>query len=118
METVRDVVAGAERLLRKQIELAEAELKKELPMQVKAVGALGAGAIAASIAVTMLLVTATFALAALMPAWLAGLLVSAAVAAVAGSFLAIGWRRRVRQPLLLTREALKRDVRWVAERLS
>jgi hypothetical protein len=72
----------------------------------------------ALVAVTMLLVTGTLALAAVMPAWLAGLIVSGAVAAVAAIFGAVGWRRRVRQPLLLTREALARDARWVKERLA
>jgi hypothetical protein len=118
IQTVRDLVTGAEHLFRKQMELAQAELKVDLRAQAKAFGSLGIGALAALVAVTMFLVTATLALAAVMPPWLAGLIVSGAVAAVAGTFAVIGWRRRVRQPLLLTREALKRDARWVKERLA
>ena len=118
IQTVRDIVTGAEHLLRKQMELAQAELKADLRGQAKAFGSLGIGALTALMAVTMLLVTGTLALAAVMPPWLAGLIVSGAVAAVAGTFAAIGWRSRVRQPLLLTREALKRDGRWAKERLA
>ena len=118
VQTVRDIVAGAEHLLRKQMQLAEAELKADLRVQARAFGSLGIGALTALVAVTMFLVTGTLALAAVMPAWLAGLIVTAAVATVAATFAVVGWRRRVRQPLLLTREALKRDARWVKERLA
>jgi hypothetical protein len=119
VHTVRDIVTGAEHLLRKQMELAEAELKADFHVQARAFGSLGIGALTALVAVTMMLVTGTLALAAIVRPWLAGLIVSGAVVAVAATFVAIGWRRRrVRQPLLLTREALKRDARWVKERLA
>ncbi len=118
VHAVREIVTGAEELFRKQVELAEAELKANVRAEARAVGPLGLGAVLALITVTLFLVTGTLALATLMRPWIAGLIVSCTVGALAGTFAAIGWRRRVRQPLLLTREALKRDARWVMERLS
>ena len=118
VQTVREFVTGAEDLFRKQIELAQAELKANVRAEARAVGPLGIGALMALIAVTLFLVTGALALATFMRPWLAGLIVSCTVAAVAGALAAIGWQRRVRQPLLLTREALERDARWVKERLA
>jgi len=118
VQTVREFVTGAEDLFRKQIELAQAELKANVRAEARAVGPLGIGALMALIAVTLFLVTGALALATLMRPWLAGLIVSCTVAAGAGALAAIGWQRRVRQPLLLTREALERDARWVKERLA
>jgi len=118
VQTVREFVTGAEDLFRKHIELAQAELKANVRAEARAFGALGIGALTALIAATLFLVTGALALATVMRPWIAGLVVSCTVAVVAGAFAAIGWQRRVRQPLLLTREALERDARWMKERLA
>jgi hypothetical protein len=65
-----------------------------------------------------LLVTGVLALSSRMPAWLAGLAVSG-VLLLGGAIIGlISWRRRIREPLPRSREALKNDVNWVKERLA
>jgi len=73
VQTVREFVTGAEDLFRKQIELAQAELKANVRAEARAFGALGIGALTALIAATLFLVTGALALATVMRPWIAGL---------------------------------------------
>ena len=73
---------------------------------------------AAIITVTLLLVTAAFALALVMPAWGAGLIVTGVMAAVVAVVAGLSWRRRVRRPLATSRTALARDIRFTKERFA
>jgi ABC-type multidrug transport system ATPase subunit len=72
---------------------------------------------AALVGVTLLLVTVVLALALVMPGWLAGLIVSLIVLAVAAGFAYIGWRDRPRSALALTRKSLKEDWQWLKSQL-
>ena len=61
---------------KKQVELAKTELRADVRTEAKVAGGLGVAAVCGIITVTLLLVTAAFALALVMPAWGAGLIVT------------------------------------------
>jgi uncharacterized membrane protein YqjE len=117
IETVHQIVAQAQLLIHKQVELAKAELKADLHAEGKAVGSLGIAAVAGLSALNLLLVTGALALAVWMPAWTAGLLVTGVVVLLAGLFALFGWRTRVKHPLAQSREELKQDAQFTKERL-
>src|SRR5690242_8812558 len=96
---VKEIVVEARRLARKQVELARTELKADARTEAKVAGGLGIAAVGGVITVTLLLVTAAFALSLVVPGWAAGLIVSGVVAAAVAIVAAISWRRRIRKPL-------------------
>jgi uncharacterized membrane protein YbhN (UPF0104 family) len=105
-------------LVTKEVELARAEIKAEIGAELDMVKLLIAAAVAALFGINMLLIAAVFALALWLPPWLAavgfaGLMLAAAV--VVGL---IGWSRRVRSPLAVTRKTVKEDLQWARERLA
>jgi uncharacterized membrane protein YqjE len=117
-ELVKELAAHLGSLVRKQIELAKAELRADLRAEILTARTLGIAALAALIAVNLLLVTAALVLALVMPAWLAGLIVTGFAVLVAATTAAIGWSRRLKKPLARSRHALEEEVRWSKERLA
>jgi Na+/H+-translocating membrane pyrophosphatase len=117
-ELVKELAAHLGSLVRKQIELAKAELRADLRAEILTARTLGIAALAALIAVNLLLVTAALVLSLVMPAWLAGLIVTGFATAVAATTAGIGWSRRLRKPLARSRNALEEEVRWTKERLA
>ena len=117
-ELVKELAAHLGTLVRKQIELAKAELRADLRAEILTARTLGIAALAALIAVNLLLVTAALVLSLMMPAWLAGLIVTGFALAVAAVTAGIGWSRRLRKPLARSRHALEEDVRRTKERLA
>jgi hypothetical protein len=118
LQLVREIAVQSGLLVKKQIQLAKTELKSDARTEAKVAGGLGLAAVGAIITVTLLLVTAAFALALVMPAWGAGLIVSGVVAAAAGVLAGLSWKRRVRQPLRTSRDELKRGIRFTKERFA
>jgi uncharacterized membrane protein YqjE len=116
-ELLGRIVAEGTALVRTEMELARTELASDLRAEVRAAKVLGAGAVLGLCGVTMVLVTATLALATVLPAWLAGVIVTAAVLVAAGVVATVGWKRRVRQPLARTRRHIKEDVKWMKRRV-
>lgn len=105
-------------LATKEVELAKAEMRSDVKSSVAMAKSFGVAAVCGLLGINMLLVAAAFALAAVLPAWAAALLVAAPfllAAAVAGG---IGWARRVRQPLGMTRTSLKESLEWAKDRLA
>lgn len=117
-ELVKHIGAQAEVLVRKQIELAKAELKHDLKAEATAFGGLGVSAVLGIISVTLLLVTAALALSLVLPGWGAGLIVTGATMAATLTVALISWKKRVSTPLARTRQSLRDDVRWAKERLT
>jgi hypothetical protein len=111
-ELVKEVVREVGQLARTQVELAATEARADLRAGLGSFEALGVAAVAALMTVNLLLATAVIGLARVLPAWAAGLVVSGAVAAVAVVAGALGWHKRVREPLKRTRRALSEDARW------
>jgi len=115
---VRELASEVAALARKELELARAELKSDLRSEARTAASLGVAAGCALLGLTLALVTVIFALALVMPGWLAALMVTLAVLAVGAIAGALGWTRRVRRPLARTRTTLKEDVRWIKERTA
>jgi len=114
---LKEIAGRVELLAHKQFELMKAELLAELRQEAGVARGLGIAAATALAGATLLLVTAVFALSMLVPAWLAGLVVSGVVLLLAAIIGLLSWRGRVREPLPISRAALKDDVKWVKERL-
>jgi hypothetical protein len=117
-ELVKQIGHQAEVLVKKQIELAKAELKHDLKAEATAFGGLGVSAVLGIITVTLLLVTAALALSLVLPAWGAGLVVTGVTTAATLIIALISWKKRVTTPMSRTRETVRDDVRWAKERLT
>jgi hypothetical protein len=115
---IGEITGKASLLARKEIELAKAELRADLNAQLGMVKAFGVAAIAALLGLNLLLVAGVLALGLKIESWLAALLVGGALLVTAAVVGYIGWKRMVTNPLALTRQTLKEDVRWVKERLA
>jgi hypothetical protein len=97
-------------LVKKEVELAKTELRKELYSGLFMTGGFGVAIVAGFITVIMLLVTAVMALSLVLPGWAAGLIVSGLMLAVSAAAAIIAWRNRVTTILPHTREALRDDL--------
>ncbi len=117
-ELVKQIGHQADVLVKKQIELAKAELKHDLKAEATAFGGLGVSAVLAVITVTLLLVTAALALSLVLPAWAAGLIVTGVMTAATLIIALVSWKKRVSTPLARTRETVREDIRWAKERLT
>jgi hypothetical protein len=117
-QLVKEIASAVGLLAKKQIELAKAELRADVRTEAFSIGGLGVAAVAALTAINLLLVTAVLALGLVMPAWLAGLLVTGVVLLFAAIAATLSWRRRVRSPFVRTRQALKEDIRIIKERTA
>jgi hypothetical protein len=115
---IGEITGKASLLVRKEIELALAEVRTDLKAQLGTVKALVVAAVAALCGLNMLLVAGVLALVTRMPGWLAALIVGGALLVIAAVVAYVGWRRMVKTPLARTRQSLKEDVRWVKERLA
>ena len=100
-------------LAQKEVELARAELASDVRAGRNAVLALAAGTMLAIMGVTLLLVAAVLALASIMTGWLAALTVAVVVLAVGVVTSLVGWDRRPRAALALTRKSLREDWEWL-----
>ena len=118
LQLVKEIALQSGLLVKKQVELAKTELRADVRTEAKVAGGLGVAAICGIIAITLLLVTAAFALALVMPAWGAGLIVTGFVAAVAAVVAGVSWKRRVRQPMEASRHELKRGLHFTKERFA
>lgn len=118
LQLVKEIALNASLLVKKQVELARTELRADVRTEAKVAGGLTLAAVCAIITVTLLLMTAAFALALVMPAWGAGLIVSGVMAAAVAVLAGLSWRRRVRKPLATSRTALSRDIRFTKERFA
>src|SRR5215831_15886581 len=115
---VKEIVVQTRLLAKKQVQLARTELKADARTEAKVAGGLGLAAVGAIVAVTLLLMTAAFALALVMPAWAAGLIVSGVVMLAVGIIAGLSWKRRIRQPLQHSRQELRQNVRFARERFA
>lgn len=101
-------------LIRSEMELARVEVREEAARAGRAAGLLGAGGVAAYLALTLLATAAAWGLAELVDAGWAFLIMGVVVAAVA-VVLIIAGRNRLRQVRPVpeeTVETLKEDARW------
>jgi hypothetical protein len=102
-ELVKNVLSDATMLVKAEVALAQAELKRNLKQEVALATGMGTAALLAYAGVILLLVALVLALGKLIPEWLAGLLVAGLVLGAAAIAGAIGWAKRVRTPMERTR---------------
>jgi hypothetical protein len=117
-DLVAQLTKNSTDLIKKQVELAQAELRSDLKREITAFAGFGVAAASAFAAINILLVTAVLALAEELPAWQAGLIVSGAVLVFAVLAGVVGWSKRVKTPLSATQKTLKEDAQWAKERLT
>jgi hypothetical protein len=117
-ELVGHVIDSATQLAKKELELAKAELRRDIQQEVAMAKGLGLAGLCAIWAVSLMLVSGAYALATVLPGWAAALIVAAAVLAAGTVAGLVGWGKRVKQPLEATRRTLKEDAMWVKERLA
>jgi uncharacterized membrane protein YqjE len=79
---------------------------------------LAVAAVLALLGINLLLVAVVFALARVMPAWLAALGFGVLLLVVGGAIGLVAWRGRVSAPLAATRKHVKEDLEWAKERLT
>jgi len=118
LDLVRQVLRTGTRLVEKDIELARTELKADLRAQLRLAGRLAAAALLVMLGINLLLVALVFALARVMPAWLAALAVGVLLLAVGGAIGLAAWRGRSGAPLATTRKRVREDLEWVKEHLT
>jgi hypothetical protein len=104
-------------LVRQEVELAKAEIRRDLKEQVAMVRSFGIAALAAILFLNMLFVAAALALSRWMAPWLAALVVAGALLIVTVAFGWAGWNRRVK-PLESTRKTLKESWLWAKSRAA
>ena len=118
LELVRQIVQTGSLLVQKEVELARAELKADLQAHVLMAKRLAIAALLALLGINLLLVAVVFALAHVMPGWLAALALGVLLLAVGGAIGLAAWRGRVSAPLAATRKHVKEDLEWAKEHLT
>lgn len=120
-ELVRQLSAQTSELIRKEIELAKAELTEKGKTVGKGAGILGGAGVVALLAGGALTAFLILLLSETMDAWLAALIVTLVYGAIAGVMAVIG-RDRVREGMPpapeQTVESVKEDVKWAKTRAS
>jgi hypothetical protein len=117
-DLIKEVADQVTLLAKKQIELANTELRADLKAELAMVEGLGIAAIASLMTLAMLLVAGVFALTHWLPGWQAALIGAGFMLLVTGVAVLVGWNKRTRSPLRRTRQMLKEDVQWTKERLA
>lgn len=121
--TLGDLVSGLTAdvgtLVRKELELAKAEVREEAKTSGKAAGMIGAAGVAAHFALLFASLALAWGLTEIMPEGFAFLLVGVLYAALA-AVLAVQGRKRMQQvrPPEQTIETVKEDVAWARARTS
>jgi len=105
-------------LAQKEVELARTELVTDVRAGRNAAIALAAGGVVVLMGATLLLVAAVLALAEIMAGWLAALIVAAVVLTLGIVTAVVGWSRRPRAALTLTRKSLKEDWEWLKAQVA
>jgi Flp pilus assembly protein TadB len=105
-------------LVKKEIELAKAEVRLDVKREVQMAAGLGVAAFFAFAACCLVVVAAVLALATVLPAWASALVVAGVMVAISAVAAAVGWKRRVKQPLDKTQKTLKEDARWMKQRVA
>jgi hypothetical protein len=117
---LKELGAETADLVSKEMALARAELRQELPKAVRAAASLSAAAIVALLALVFLSSAAAWGLAEVLPAGVAFLIIGAGQLVIAAVLAAVGRQRLARVDPVphQTVESLKEDARWATNRKS
>jgi uncharacterized membrane protein YqjE len=117
-ELIAHTLGNATLLVKKEIELARAELRADLASELAMAKGLGIAGLCALCALNMMLVCVALALGTVIPAWAGALIVAAVVLAIGCTAGLVGWGKRVKDPLSATRRTLKEDLQWAKQRIA
>jgi putative superfamily III holin-X len=117
-ELVAEIAGKASLLVKKEVELAKNEVKADLQSELAMAKAMAAGVVAGLLGLNALVVAVILALAAVMPGWLAALVVGGVMLVIAAVAGYVGWSWRVTTPLAMTRKTIREDVQWAKERVA
>jgi hypothetical protein len=105
-------------LLKKELELAKAEVNSSVKSAVTMTVGFAVAALFGLLGVGLLCAAAVLGLATSMSAWAAALVVGVAMLVIAGIAAAVARSKRVKNPLEKTQKTLKEDVQWAKERMA
>ncbi|HYJ32574.1 MAG TPA: phage holin family protein [Candidatus Binatia bacterium] len=105
-------------LLRKELELAKAEVNASVKSGVTMIVGFAVAALFGLLGLGLLSAAAVLGLATSMAPWMAALIVGVAMLAIAGIAAAVARSKRVKNPLERTQKTLKEDVQWAKERMA
>lgn len=119
-ELFGDMTRDFSTLIRKEVELAKTELKEEAQAAGKAGGMLGAAGVVGLVAFIILAMTIAFALDAFLWRWVAFLIVTVVLAAIAAVLASTGKKKlaAVNPTPEKTVQTLKEDAQWLNEQRS
>ena len=117
-ELFSDLVTETTTLVRNEVALAKVEITQKATKVGRNIGSLVIGGAIGYAALLAICAAVILLLDYVMPAWLAALIVGGALLVTAAIVGYVGWRHMVTNPLALTRQTLKEDVRWMKERLA
>lgn len=117
-ELLRRIMHTGAQLVSLEIDLAREEGKANLKAEFAMVKLLVIAGVIGLAGMNLLLVAAVFALAHVMPGWLAAVLLGGAILVISAIVGYIGWQRRVTRPLAVTRKTVTEDIQWAKERLA
>jgi hypothetical protein len=117
-ELVRQIASKATQLVNKELELARAELRRDVASELAMAKTFAVAAVAALATLNLLLVAAVFALTPYVAGWIAALALAGVTLLVAIVAVLIGRSKHVRQPLARTRKTLVEDIQWAKEQMA
>jgi uncharacterized membrane protein YqjE len=117
-ELVGKLASETAELVKKQVDLAKAEIRADLKNEVRMAEGLGLAGVCAVATLNMLLVALILALSDTLAGWTAALIVAGAMLGLGAIAAAFGWSKRVKRPLDKTQKTLQEDARWAKERMT
>ena len=114
-EIVKELIDDAQLLMKRQVELAQLEGKRQLKREIRSAGILGVAAGVGYAALIVLIVAAALAIGDSIGGrdWLGALIVGGALLICAAVALVVGWSARVKQPLRRTRTEVNKELSWL-----
>jgi uncharacterized membrane protein YqjE len=117
-EVLQDIVANVQEIVRSEFKLARTEIGEQATRAAKSSAPLGSGVVLGLYALGFILLAIVYALEMVVAAWLAALIVGAAVAVVAAILVSVG-RKRLEQVKMpeRTMASVKENVQWAKNQI-
>jgi uncharacterized membrane protein YqjE len=118
-DVLHDIVANIQEIVRSEFRLAKTEISEETAKAAKSSAPLGGGIVLSLYAFGFILLAIVYALEMVVAAWLAALIVGAAVAVVAAILISVG-RKRLQQVKMPERTivSVKENVQWAKNQIK
>jgi uncharacterized membrane protein YqjE len=119
-DVLQDIVGNIQELMRSEFRLAQAEIKEKAQRASRPVAIMGVGALFGIYALGFLLLGAVYALSLVVAAWLAAVIVAAALAVIAGILVSVSRTAMQKTNPVPERtvETVKEDVQWTKSQIK